>query len=63
MVMRALPVFLLAGLIAVSAPQIPQGVFTEALPPEEFSAHRVRPVAHGGGRGGEGHRTRCGVAS
>jgi len=41
MVKRVLPVFLLAGLISVSARQIPQGVFTGALPPEEFAAHRA----------------------
>ena len=43
--MRVLPVFLLTGLVSVSASQIPQGVFTEAFPPEEFAAHRAAVFA------------------
>ena len=45
--MRVLPVFLLAGLlsVSVSARQIPQGIFTEAFPPEEFAAHRAAVFA------------------
>src|SRR5262245_25615636 len=48
MAMRLLPVFLLTGLVSVSASQIPQGVFTEAMPAEEFTAHRAAVFAEVG---------------
>ena len=49
MTKRALPLVLLAAAVSVSvsvsARQIPQGVFTEAFPPEEFAAHRAAVFA------------------
>jgi Xaa-Pro aminopeptidase len=39
-----LPVLALLFVIPVSASQIPQGVFTEAFPPEEFAARRAAVI-------------------
>ena len=38
---RVLTVLALLSLFPTSARQIPQGVFTEAFPPEEFAARRL----------------------
>jgi len=41
---RMLPVLVLLFLLPASAGQIPQGVFTEAFPPEEFAARRAAVI-------------------
>ena len=38
---RVLPVLVLLFVLPASARQIPQGVFTEAFPPEEFAGRRA----------------------
>ena len=41
---RLLPVFVLLFVLPASARQIPQGVFTEAFPPQEFAARRAAVI-------------------